>query len=111
MGESKRRKLSRDATSEEIFPGGHGPVQATVVDAMRITLDALQTVLGKNYTVTLFVAEQEATEGREDPRFNYMSSAARPDMIAVLKAFIKRQEEIGPTLDKLESGPTEGTKQ
>jgi len=95
MGEAKRRKLSRDATPAEIFPGGHGPAQTEVVGIMKATIEALREAL-PGYTFTLFVAEPDAvadTAGR-DPRFNYMSTAERADMVAVLAAFCLKNKDL-----------------
>ncbi|GLK72581.1 hypothetical protein KHC23_07665 [Ancylobacter dichloromethanicus] len=94
MGDAKRRKLSRDARPEEIFPGGHGPVQTRCVEVMKLTLDALREAL-PGYDFTLFAAEREelAGAGRE-PRFNYMSTAERADMVAVLAAFVLKNRDM-----------------
>ncbi|CAA0096116.1 Uncharacterised protein [Starkeya nomas] len=95
MGEAKRRKLSRDARPEEIFPGGHGPAQSDVVGVMKATLDTLREML-PGYQFTLFVAETDETgaaAGR-DPRFNYMSTAERADMVKVLAAFCLKNRDM-----------------
>jgi hypothetical protein len=102
MGEQKR-KLARDATNDEIFPGSHGPVQADAVEKMKAVMRVLQQGFGPNYDLTLFVSEKTA-EGR-DPRFNYISTAHRADMTAVLRAFVAKHEAVGPSLDKIEDEP------
>lgn len=109
---SQGKKPSRDATREEILPAGHGPVQQGLVDTMTNVVKILSSHLGENYDVTLFVAERLPADGADRlPRFNYISTAARPDMIAVLDAFAAKQKEIGPTLDKIDDAPPTGTAQ
>lgn len=102
MGEQKR-KLSRHATDDEIFPGRHGPAQADAAGKMTVVMDVLKDLFGPNYDLTLFVAEKTA-EGR-DPRFNYISTAAREDMYAVLRAFLAKNSAIGAVLDKINDSP------
>jgi hypothetical protein len=105
-------KLSRDATREEILPAGHGPVQRNLVDTMTDVVKVLGQHLGKNYDVTLFVAERLPADGSDRlPRFNYISTAARPDMIAVLDAFAAKQKAMGETLDKIADAPPTETQQ
>lgn len=115
MNRHQRRrdqKLSRDATPDEIFPAGHGPVQRSVVDVMTAALDGLRKDLGPNYHVTLFVAERvpPAEEARL-PRFNYMSTGHREDMLAVLEAFVAKNREAGPKIDKIVDEPPTKAKQ
>lgn len=106
------KKLARDASASEIFPATHGPVQSNLVDLMRASVDALREVLGKNFDVTLFVAERLPADGTDRlPRFNYMSTAEREDMVAVLQAFAAKNSEIGPKLDKINETPPTGTAQ
>lgn len=106
-------KLSRDATPEEVFPDdlpgrGHAPIQSAVVDVMRLVVDTLRQQL-PGFEVTLFVAEShELTKGKRLPRFNYMSSAEREDMLAVLKAFIAKNERDGSVLDRINNPPPTG---
>lgn len=108
MNRHERRKLSRDASPEEIFPGRHGPVQASVADQLRSVIHALEEGF-PGYNITLFIAERDA-EGRM-PRFNYASTGAREDMIAVLKAFILKNEAEGATVEKINDEPPTPTKQ
>lgn len=111
MGEAKRRKLSRDASPEEIL-GGHGPVQDKAAHLMRAMLKACQQAF-PGYAITVFVSEPEAVadaEGR-DPRFNYASTADRRDMIAVLKAFIARNEEMEKIDAAAAAEPPTGSRQ
>lgn len=106
----KAAKLSRDATPDEIFPDGHSPIPGETAPKMTAVLEALlQGFPGCD--VTLFVAERAATEGRELPRFNYISSAERPDMLAVLKAFVAKNEVEGAALDKINDAPPTGSVQ
>lgn len=107
----KAAKLSRHATVDEIFPGGHGPVQPEVADNMAKTLRALRAIFGDNYDITLFVAERTATGRRELPRFNYASTADRRDMYAVLLAFLQKNAALAQTLDKIEDAPPTAAKQ
>lgn len=108
MNRHERRKLARDATPEEIFPGRHGPIQTEVREQMNQLAKFLQSEL-PGYDITLFVAEREA-DGRF-PRFNYISTADRRDMIAVLKAFIAKNEAEGEKVAKINDEPPTETKQ
>jgi hypothetical protein len=106
------RKLARNASDAEIFPAQHGPVQSNLVDLMRVAVDALREQLGKNFDVTLFITERVPTDGSDRlPRFNYMSTAAREDMVAVLNAFAAKNAALGPKLDKIDEAPPTGTAQ
>jgi hypothetical protein len=107
MGEAKRRKLSRDAAPGEIFPGSHGPVQSqTLVEAMTLVMDTLKKLFGEQFHISLFLAEKESSEGRELPRFNYMSTAEREDMIAVMKAFVAKNSDFAKAEKINEEPPT-----
>lgn len=110
--EAEARKLARHATPNEIFPASHGPVQSSLVDVMKAGVDALREALGPNFDVTLFVAERlpPADEARL-PRFNYMSTACREDMLAVLDAFVLKNREAGPKLDRINDAPPTVAKQ
>jgi len=107
-----KRKLARDATPAEIFPADHGPVQSGLVDLMKATIDALREHLGSNFDVTLFVAERAppADEPRL-PRFNYISTACREDMLAVLEAFAAKNRQAATKLDKINDEPPTGVRQ
>ena len=106
------RKRSRDATPGEIFPGEHGPVQTSLQELMPGLLRIIQRHLGPNFSVTLFIAENEPPKGENrDPRFNYASTACREDMIAVLEAFILKQRSAGAKLDKIADEPPTETRQ
>ncbi len=110
MNRHDRRKLSRNASNDEIFPGAHGPVQSEFVMKMTAVMDALK--LGfPNCDITLFVAERAATEGRDAPRFNYMSTADRRDMYAVLRAFLAKNEPIAAKLDEINKPAASGKPQ
>ncbi|KGT73663.1 hypothetical protein MA20_42670 [Bradyrhizobium japonicum] len=109
---SAERKSARDAKPGEIFPERHGPIQATLAGTMQAAVEVLRERLGSNFDVTLFVAERLPSDGSDRlPRFNYISTAARPDMIAVLKAFIEKQAVEGPKLDKIEDEPPTESRQ
>lgn len=110
--EAATRKSARDATPDEIFPAAHGPVQSGIVDDMTAAVDALREHLGPNFDVTLFVAERlpPADEDRL-PRFNYMSTACREDMLAVLDAFVLKNRDAAPKLDRINDAPPTGAKQ
>jgi hypothetical protein len=115
MNRHQRRrgeKLARDAGPDDIFPAGHGPVQRGVVDIMTAAVDDLRKHLGPNFDVTLFVAERlpPADEDRL-PRFNYMSTACREDMLAVLDAFVLKNREVGEKVDKIADKPPTDAKQ
>lgn len=109
-------KRSKDATPEEIFPDdlpgrGHGPVQSAVVDVMRLVVDTLSQQL-PGFEVTLFVAEShELTKGERLPRLNYMSTAERDDMLAVLEAFVAKNRRDGSILDTINNPPPTGSVQ
>lgn len=110
--QSRNAKLARDAKPGEIFPQNHGPVQSNLVDTMTSVVRMLKHHLGFNYDVTLFVAERLAPDSEQRlPRFNYISTAARPDMIAVLDAFAAKQKAEGAKLDKIEDEPPTGARQ
>jgi hypothetical protein len=110
MNRHQRRKLSRHATDEEIFPAGHGPIQSAIRDKMNAVMGALEQGF-PGFDVTLFVAERKPSEGREEPRFNYISSAAREDMYAVLRAFLAKNADIGAKLDKINDPAASASKQ
>jgi hypothetical protein len=97
------KKLSRNATDDEIFPGRHGPVQATVVDQMTAVMSVLHKAF-PDFHLTLFLAEKEGRDGAPS-RFNYMSTAERADMLAVLRAFVAKNQAQGATLDRIEDQP------
>lgn len=106
------RKRARDATPDEIFSGPHGPLQASIADVLPRVMDELRRVF-PGYELTLFVAEPAGIGSAEDrlPRFNYISTAARPDMLAVLKAFVAKNEAAAPKLDRFEDAPPTETRQ
>ncbi|MEW6256560.1 MAG: hypothetical protein AB1592_11435 [Pseudomonadota bacterium] len=109
MGEEKRRKLARDASdAENVVPGSHAPVQSGLVDVMTAVLDFCRAQC-PGYNFTLFAAEPEAAADAEGrlPRFNYMSTADRRDMVAVLKAFVARNSE-GEAIDAAIKGEAQG---
>lgn len=108
MNRHERRKLSRDARPEEIFGGRHGPIQTEIRDQMNAVAAALQQGF-PGYDITLFVAEREA-DGRL-PRFNYISTADRRDMLAVLKAFVLKNDAEAAALDKINDAPPTDIKQ
>ena len=85
----------------------HGLVIIDPYDAEKMTkiVVALQAMFGSNYNITLFIGERKPTGGRDAPRFNYMSTADRRDMHAVLRAFLAKNEAIGATLDKIADAP------
>lgn len=109
---NREPKLARDAGPEEIFPAEHGPVQSGVVDMMRAALEVVQESLGPNFDITMFVAERLPPSDEDRlPRFNYMSTASREDMIAVLEAFVLKQRITGSKLDKIRDAPPTRSKQ
>jgi glycerol-3-phosphate responsive antiterminator len=110
MNRHQRRKLSRHATNDEIFPGGHAPIQSSARDKMLAIMQVLKDTL-PGFEITLFIAERKASEGRTEPRFNYASTAAREDMYAVLRAFLAKNEAIGATLDQIADAPPTDSKQ
>lgn len=106
MGEAKRKR-ARDTALSEIFPGRHGPAQADAAEIMRRVLIVLRDTW-PNHEFTLFVAERDVLDGTDRlPRFNYGSTAARDDMIAVLKAFIAKNEEMA-SVDRAMNAPPAG---
>jgi hypothetical protein len=111
MGESKRRKLSRDATPEEIFPERHQAVPEGEREKMAAIIETVQEFIGPRFGVTLFINERMSDaeivrEGRA-PRFNYMSTEDRPDMVAVLRAFVARNSEA-TAIDRAIDAPPAG---
>jgi hypothetical protein len=106
------RKLSRDATPEEIFPGEHGPAQAEVARTMQTVLSVLRDAFGPNYDITLLVGERDVPPDQNRlPRFNYASTGSREDMLAVLDAFVLKNRQAGPKLDKINEAPPTESKQ
>lgn len=107
MGEAARKKLARDARPEEnIIPGSHGPVQPEVAEFLRKALDTFKRHL-PGFDFTLFVMERPEHAGTRAPRFNYGSTVERPDMVALLKAFIAQNEDMA-AIDKAMSGEAKG---
>lgn len=104
MNRRERRKLSRHATNEEIFPGGHGPIQSDIRERMLAVMEALRQGF-PGFDITLFVAERVPSEGRTEPRFNYASTAEREDMYAVLRAFLAKNQVLGDKLDRIADAP------
>lgn len=109
MGEERRRKLARDASPEEnAIPGSHGPAQDEAQRLMCALLDAFQESLpGWNFALFMIEPEERARAEGRLPRFNYGSTVARPDMIAILNAWLARQTEM-EAIDKAMSGEAEG---
>ena len=106
MGEAKR-KLARNGTNDEnAVPGSHGPAQAQAVDAMKAALDCLREVL-PGWQFTLFAFEPETAAKGRLPRYTYMSTADRRDMVAVLRAFVARNSEM-EKIDAAMAGKPEG---
>jgi hypothetical protein len=103
MGEAKRRRAS-ETPVESIFPGEHGPVQPEIADLLRKVVDALQKGF-PGHGITLFLNEKEPSAGRTLPRFNYVSTEDRADMIAVLKAFIAKTEDAWAKVEKIADDP------
>lgn len=104
------QKQSRDATTDEIFPSGTRPIPIKTAEVMTAVMDSLKEMF-PGFHITMFLAEKEPSEGRDMPRFNYMSTADRPDMVAVLKAFVAKNEVDGPKLDKIYDAPPTGSVQ
>jgi hypothetical protein len=71
------------------FPGPHTELPADKKKMISV-IEAIKEVFPRCH-VTLFIADIEGKDGLP-PRFNYASTANRDDMVAVLKAFIERQE-------------------
>lgn len=106
MNRHERRKLSRHATPEEIFPGRHGPIQTDVRDTMNKLAQALKDIFpGFDFTLFVFKGDDE------ESRFNYISTAERADMVAVLKAFILKYEQEAAAIEKINDAPPTTTKQ
>ena len=88
-------KLSRDAAPEEILQGDHGPVRGVPGkgDVVTNMLSALQDLMpGWNFTIFMFEPPANAAKANRLPAFNYGSTVERADMLAVLKAFILKNE-------------------
>lgn len=99
-------KASRDATTEEIFPGAHGPLQDTAGDIMRaLALHVAKVWPGHDLAFFVFEPAAVAIAQGRAPRFNYASTVSRPDMVAVLKAFIEKNAVDGPKVDRIEDTP------
>lgn len=87
-------KLSRNARPDEIFPGQHGPANLPGKgDVITNLLSALRELMpGWDFTLFAFEPPSQAARDGRLPRFNYGSTVERADMIAVLKAFILKNE-------------------
>lgn len=103
MNRQQRRKLSRHATNDEIFPDGHKPIPTDTASVMTAVMKMLQDFF-PGFEITMFLAEKQGKAGRA-PRFNYMSTAAREDMYAVLRAWLAKNEAIAEKLDKIDDAP------
>jgi hypothetical protein len=111
MNRHQRRKLSRHAKPEEILPGGHGPIVNEIRDRMIAVMDVLRKGF-PGCDITLFISERNAPAGENrDPRFNYISTADRRDMLAVLEAFVAKHRAEGAKLDAIADEPPTGSKQ
>lgn len=114
MNRKQRRtemKRSKDATPDEIFPGrNHRPIQGDIHGTMNTLAEALKDIF-PGFDFTLFVAERHQPSKKQLPRFNYISTCDREDMIAVLKAFIAKNEVMAEDLDKINEPPPTSTKQ
>jgi hypothetical protein len=109
MGEAKNRKLSRHATNDEIFDGAHKPIPTDTASVMTAVMKSLQEFL-PGFEITMFLAEKHGKDGQL-PRFNYMSTAAREDMYAVLRAWLAKNEAIAHKLDKIDDAPPTESRQ
>ena len=107
------RKRSRDATDDEIFGegiGNHGPLQPDAAAGMRAVMDKVVPLI-PGYDVALFLIEKPERAVGRLPRFNYAATVDRADMIAVLRAFIAKQEAGGAVLDRIADKPPTQTRQ
>lgn len=92
----RREKLSRNATADEIFPKGqHGPTNLPGAgNSMTNILGALRELMpGWEFTLFAFEPPAEGKKHNRLPRFNYGSTVDRPDMVAVLEAFLLKQKD------------------
>lgn len=107
----KARKLSRDATPDEIFPPDHphAGVQPGIRDQMLETMEILRKGFA-GYGITLFLNERGNPAGRL-PRFNYASTESREDMLAVLEAFVAKHRGEADKLDKIKGAPPTAVRQ
>lgn len=97
-----------DLTPDEIF--------TRPVPANPKTLAAIETLLAllqgafPGAVAMILIGELPAVEG-EEPRFTYGATSSRADMIAVLRAFVDRQETLAPVLDKIGDDPPPASRQ
>ena len=79
-----KRKFAADATDDEnLVPGTFADPSPQAQHIMRALIEVTQeTFPGTHVTVIVMEPEQE--------RFNYASNVQRPDMVAMLKALLKR---------------------
>lgn len=88
-------KQSRDARPDEILQGDHGPVNMPGQgDVMTNILNTLRELMpGWEFALFAFEPPADAKENQRLPRFNYGSTVERPDMLAVLDAFILKNKD------------------
>lgn len=88
-------KLSRDAPPGEILQSDHGPANLPGKgDVMTNILNSLRELMpGWEFTLFAFEPPSKAAEAGRLPRFNYGSTVERPDMLAVLDAFILKNKD------------------
>jgi hypothetical protein len=105
------RKRASETPQARIFPGAHGPLQSNAAAIMRAVMQAIQETY-PGWEITLFLAEKYAPAGAQRlPRFNYASTAARADMVAVLEAFIAKNKAEAPKLNRISDDPPTETRQ
>lgn len=107
MGEAKRKNAAQGTDDENSVPGTHGPASEQSTHIMRAVMD----VLRQNYPgcqFTMFVFEPPAPGTKYNGRYNYASTVDREDMLAVMRSFIARADEMA-AIDEAIRRPSEGS--
>ncbi|NEV75528.1 hypothetical protein DYI24_00330 [Rhodopseudomonas sp. BR0C11] len=94
----RSEKLARDARPEDILPGSFAPVRGLETlgkrDVMTELLNSLQKIMpGWQFTLFMFEPPEAAAAENRLPAMNYGSTVDRADMLAVMKAFIMKNED------------------
>lgn len=94
--------------SEDQKKSGHSPNTFATAAVLQSTMKGLTKIFPLCH-ITLLVAPYSA-DGTRAP-VNYVSTADRDDMIAVMQEFVDRQNEIPAELSKINDEPPSETQQ
>jgi len=102
----KQRRLQKKAGTPRRL---HKPNDSKTASALQATMEALVEFYPGCH-VTLLISPMNPETGKHD-QVNYISTANRDEMIAVMKEFIERQDEIPESLSAINDSPPTGTPQ